>query len=79
MATILVLEPSNDSDLHLLLNLAQRLGVKATALPAAKLSLEERERRFMALFGSWQSDESGDEINQMLQDSRQSNRPDITL
>lgn len=73
MVTNLVLELNNDADLHLLLSLAQRLGVKATALPAAKLSLEERERRFLALFGSWQSGESGDELNKMLQESHQSN------
>lgn len=79
MPTTLVLEPTNDSDLHLLLSLAQRLGVKVTASPAAKMSLEERERRFMALFGSWQSDETGDEINKMLQESRQNNRPDVEL
>ncbi len=79
MPATLVLEPTDDADLHLLLSLAQRLGVKATATPAAKLSLEERERRFMALFGSWQSDETGDEINRMLRESRQSNRPDIEL
>lgn len=79
MVTTLILETTNDSDLHLLLSLAQRLGVKATASPAAKLASEERERRLMASFGSWQSDESGDEINKMLQESRQSNRPDIEL
>ncbi len=79
MPTTLLLEPTNDTDLHLLLSLAQRLGVKATASPAAILSLEERQRRFLALFGAWQSDETGDEINQMLQASRQSNRPDVAL
>ncbi|AMR27045.1 hypothetical protein A0257_07925 [Hymenobacter psoromatis] len=79
MPTTLLLEPTNDTDLHLLLSLAHRLGVKATASPAATLSLEERERRFLALFGTWQSDETGDEINQMLQASRQSNRPDVEL
>ncbi len=79
MTTTLVLEPANESDLHLLLSLAQRLGVKATASPAAKLSLAERERRFFSLFGAWQSEETGDEINKMLQESRQSNRPDIEL
>ena len=79
MPTTLLLEPTNDTDLHLLLSLAQRLGVKATASPAATLSLEERERRFLALFGAWQSDETGDEINQMLRESRQSNRPDVEL
>lgn len=79
MTTTLILEPTNDSDLHLLLSLAQRLGVKATTSSAAKLSLEERERRFLALFGAWQSDETGDELNKMLMDSRQSNRPDVEL
>ena len=79
MSTTLLLEPTNDADLHLLLSLAQRLGIKATASLVAKISLEERERRFQALFGSWQSDETGDEINKMLQGSRQSNRPDIEL
>ena len=53
MPTTLLLEPTNDTDLHLLLSLAQRLGVKATASPAATLSLEEREQRFLALFGAW--------------------------
>ena len=79
MPTTLILEPTNDTDLHLLLSLAQRLGVKATASPAATLSLEEREQRFLALFGAWKSDETGDEINQMLQASRQRNRPDVAL
>lgn len=79
MSTTLVLEPTNDADLHLLLSLAQRLGVKATASPATRMSLEEREHRFQALFGAWQSDETGDEINKMLRESRQSNRPDIEL
>ncbi|PJJ58599.1 hypothetical protein [Hymenobacter chitinivorans] len=79
MPTTLLLEPTNDSDLHLLLSLAQRLGVKATATPAAEISAEEREQRFLALFGSWQSNKTGDEINRQLQESRQSNRPDIEL
>ena len=63
MTTTLVLEPTNDADLHLLLSLAQRLGVKATATPSfTAVSEEERRRRFLELAGSWQSDESGDEI-----------------
>lgn len=79
MTMTLILEPTNDADLQLLLSLAQRLGVKAIATPAANLSVEEREKRLLALFGAWQSTETGDEINQMLRESRQSNRPDIHL
>jgi hypothetical protein len=80
MATTLVLESTNDSDLHLLLSLAQRLGVKATATPSvAVISEEERRRRFLALAGSWQSDESGDEINKMLTESRHFRDRDVEL
>ena len=78
MNTTLVLEPANDSDLHLLLNLAQRLGVKATASrPTTPVSPEERRRLCLALAGSWQSDESGDEINQMLRESRHFRNRDL--
>ena len=80
MTTTLVLEPTNDSDLHLLLSLAQRLGVKATTTPSVTaISEEERRRRFLALAGSWQSDESGDEINKMLIDSRHFRDRDVEL
>lgn len=80
MTPTLVLEPTNDSDLHLLLSLAQRLGVKATATPpVATMSEEERRRRFLALAGSWQSDESGDEINKMLMESRHFRDRDVEL
>ena len=80
MNTILVLEPTNDSDLHQLLSLAQQLGVKATATPSVTaVSEEERRRRFLELAGSWQSDESGDEINKMLMESRHFRDRDVEL
>ncbi len=80
MTTTLVLETTNDSDLHLLLSLAQRLGVKATTTASATaISEEERRRRFLALAGSWQSDESGDEINKMLMESRHFRDRDVVL
>lgn len=78
MSTIL-LEPTNEADATLLLNLAHRLGVKATVSQDATAWEAERERRFMALFGAWKSDETGDELNQMLRESRHFNRPDVTL
>ena len=78
MSTIL-LEPANEADADLLLNLARRLGVKATVSPSSTVSAAERERRFLALFGAWQSDETGDELNQMLRESRNFTRPDVEL
>lgn len=74
-----MLEPTNEADATLLLNLAHRLGVKATVSQESTTSVEERERRFLALFGAWKSDETGDELNQMLQESRHFNRPDVEL
>ena len=81
MNTTLVLEPTNDSDLQLLLSLAHRLGVKATATNSSvtTISKEERRQRFLKLAGSWQSDESGDEINKMLIASRHFRDRDIEL
>jgi hypothetical protein len=80
MNTTLILEPTNEADLQQLLRLAQQLGVKATTTPAvATMSAEERRQRFLNLAGSWQSDESGDEINQMLRDSRHFRDRDVEL
>ncbi|WP_210516843.1 hypothetical protein [Hymenobacter terricola] len=54
--------------------------MKATATPpAAAISEEERRRRFLAFAGSWQSDESGDEINKMLMESRHFRDRDVEL
>ncbi len=78
MSTI-VLEPTNEADTTLFLNLAHRLGVKATVSQHSTISAEERERRFLALFGAWQGEETGDELNQMLRESRHFDRPDVEL
>lgn len=77
--SIIILEPTNEADATPLLNLAHRLGVKATVSQELTISAEERERRFLALFGAWKSDETGDELNQMLRESRHFNRPDVEL
>ena len=62
--------------------MAQRLGVKVTDTPTpatAKLDVAERARLFRSLFGAWQSEESGEELNHQLREARQSTRPDIEL
>lgn len=77
----LLLETSNASALRELIGLAQRLGVKVidTSTPTARPDVAERARLFRSLFGAWQSEESGEELNRQLREARQSNRPDIEL
>jgi len=38
-----------------------------------------RAQLFRSLFGAWQSEESGEELNRQLREARQSTRPDIEL
>jgi len=52
---------------------------EASVTSSSEVSAEERERRFLALFGTWQSDKTGDELNQMLRESRHFSRPDVSL
>lgn len=41
--------------------------------------LAERERIFYSLFGAWKSEETGEELNRMLQDARHTEQRDIEL
>lgn len=41
--------------------------------------LAERERLFYSLFGAWKSEESGEELNRMLQAARYTEQRDIEL
>ncbi|HEX8327080.1 MAG TPA: hypothetical protein VF629_06045 [Hymenobacter sp.] len=41
--------------------------------------LAERERIFYSLFGAWKSEETGEELNRLLQDARHTEQRDIEL
>lgn len=41
--------------------------------------LAERERIFYSLFGAWKSEETGEQLNRMLQDARYTEQRDIEL
>lgn len=73
----LVLKPTNAHDFQLLLGLAHRLGVEVMQEPAPDAA--QLEARFFALAGSWQSQQTGEELNAQLQASRTSTRPDLAL
>lgn len=73
----LVLKPTNAHDFQLLLGLAHRLGVEVAQEPTPDTT--QLEARFFALVGSWQSEETGEELNAQLQAARTSTRADLTL
>ena len=51
----------------------------AAATETTATDLAERERLFYSLFGAWKSEESGEELNRMLQDARHTEQRDIEL
>lgn len=73
----LVLKPTNPHDFQLLLGLAHRLGVEVSQVSTPDAA--QLESRFFALAGSWQSEETGEELNAQLQAARLSNREDVAL
>ena len=50
-----------------------------TATEVKSDELVERERIFYSLFGAWKSEETGEELNRMLQEARHSEQRDIEL
>lgn len=70
----LVLKPTNPQDFQLLLGLAHRLGVDVSYVSAPDTVL--LAARFFALAGSWQSEETGEELTAQLQAGRRSTRED---
>ena len=81
MPTTLVLEPANEADLNLLLNLAQRLGVKVTTAETwtVEISAAERSRLMEEFAGSWQSEEDGTELARQLREARYFRDRDVDL
>lgn len=80
--TLLLLEPDEAADLNLFLKLAERLGVKATlgppATPAFAESLTAARNQYLnellhEVAGSWQSDESGEELVKQIYEARTHN------
>lgn len=69
----LTLEPTNERDLNLLLSLAERLGIKTTLSSVSPpLTKEERMRLLNELSGSWQSDQTADELVREIYEARYS-------
>ena len=56
----LILETDNENDYHLLTELVKRLGIKFSE--KSNETIDEQAQLFKRLFGSWQSEKSGNEI-----------------
>ena len=76
--TVLILQPTKETDLQLFKDLARRLNVQFREEVETSRTLAEREADFMALAGSWNTPESGDEIIKMIEKSRINKEIDTT-
>ena len=76
--TVLILQPTKETDLQLFKDLARRLNVQFREEVETSRTLAEREADFMALAGSWNTPESGDEIIKLIEKSRVNKEIDTT-
>ncbi|MCY7350782.1 MAG: hypothetical protein LH606_08940 [Cytophagaceae bacterium] len=74
---ILILEPQNETDYRLFIDLAKRLQTPYRQEDAR--SPEEREAAFLALAGSLDTPETGDELIAIIEGSRTSKDPNFTF
>ena len=74
--SILVLEPTRHSDLMLFIELAKRLNVKFRE-EITTSSTTEQDAAFMALAGSLDTPESGDELVKIIAEAHHSKSIDI--
>lgn len=80
MTHTIIIETQNDTDFALIKSLAQRLGLSTNEHhTGSDKSKSAEEMLFRGLFGSWQGTESGDELAELIQLSRQDKPRDIDL
>ena len=79
---VLSFETNDEQAIQELMRLAHRLGIKLsdTFTPRSRQAdVARRAALFRSLFGAWQSEEDGEELNRQLREARQTSRPDIEL
>jgi hypothetical protein len=73
----LILETDNENDYHLLTELVKRLGIKFSE--KSNETIDEQAQLFKRLFGSWQSEKSGNEIVNEIYQARNDSPRNIEL
>ena len=74
----LILETDNENDYNLLTELVKRLGIKFSEKVSGE-TIDEQAQLFKRLFGSWQSEKSGNEIVNEIYQSRNDSPRNIEL
>jgi hypothetical protein len=64
----LILETDNENDYYLLTELVKRLGIKFSEKETE--TIDEQAQLFRRLFGSWQSEKSGNELVKEIYEAR---------
>lgn len=80
MKHIIIIETQNDNDFALLKGLAQRLGLSMKESHSEDNHLEaQQEAAFKKFVRSWEGEETGDELNAMIYNSRHDSPREIEL
>jgi hypothetical protein len=80
MTHIITIETQSDNDFELIKGLAQRLGLRVNEQHTEiQEATSEQEAAFKKLFGSWEGEETGDELAAMIRRDRNDSPRDIEL
>ncbi|NIJ55258.1 hypothetical protein [Dyadobacter arcticus] len=79
MTHTLTIEAKNEADFALVKELAERLGLSTKETHQKRLSKAESLALLDKVAGSWEGPETGDEINEMIRNSRLSGNRDVEL
>ena len=81
MTHIITIETQSDNDFELIKGLAQRLGLstKEVHKEVSGLSEDEELKLLESVAGSWEGDETGDELAAMIRRDRNDSPRDIEL
>jgi hypothetical protein len=71
------LQTENENDYYLLTELVKRLGIKFSEKNSE--TIDEQAQLFKRLFGSWQSEQSGDELVNEIYNARNDSPTNIEL
>lgn len=74
----ITIDIEKDSDFELIKGLAQRLGLP-TSEQHEKETIEEQKAAFENLFGSWEGEESGEDLAAEIRNSRHDSMRDVEL
>ena len=79
MTHTLIIETENEKDFELIKGLANRLGLPVKEQHSKVVSKVAQEDAVRQLFGSWQSEETGEELVDLIRSARNDQPRDIDL